>query len=239
VFKRPKRGCAYCVPIDDLTQICSTCKTLNLLSNLPTTADKPGRKRSRGTKEQPLCPVSAPLAALLKTRLLLAQRGGEVARMRWADLDLDSCWWTIPGTDTKNGQPHRVPLVPDAISIIQAQEPIEPRRGVYVFTGDGDTTVLHRAKKAPAAVARALSIEFRGHDLRRTAATQMAEAGVPREHISFVLNHVDGGSRATKIYDRYSRDNEKRIALETWARRLMSMLENRRASAVVPFTKLL
>jgi integrase len=106
-----------------------------------------------------------------------------------------------------------------------------------VFTGNGEATMLHRAKKAPSAIARALGMDFRGHDLRRTAATHMAEAGVPREHISFVLNHVDGGSRATKIYDRYGRDNEKRVALETWARRLSKILENKAASAIVPFTK--
>ena len=63
----------------------------------------------------------------------------------------------------------------------------------------------------------------------------MAEASVPREHISFVLNHVDGGSRATKVYDRYSRDNEKRVALEAWERRLKAILENKPASTVVPF----
>jgi integrase len=210
-----------------------------ILSNLPTTGDKPapGRKRARGTKDDPLCPISAQLAALLKVRLLTAQRGGEVAHMRWADVDLQSAWWTIPGSDTKNGEPHRVPLAGDAIEIIQAQEPDEKKRGVYVFTGDGEATVVHRAKKAPAVLARALGIDFHGHDLRRTASTYMAEAGVPREHISFVLNHVDGGSRATKIYDRYSRDNEKRVALEIWARRLNTILENQPPSAVVPFTK--
>src|SRR5262249_47296059 len=51
-----------------------------ILSNFPTTADKPapGRRRAMGTPEDPLCPISAPLAALLKVRLLTAQRGGEV-----------------------------------------------------------------------------------------------------------------------------------------------------------------
>jgi hypothetical protein len=65
----------------------------------------------------------------------------------------------------------------------------------------------------------------------------MAEAGVPREHIAFVLNHVDGGSRATKIYDRYIRDNEKRAALEAWGRRLTAILEDKPTSTVLPFTK--
>jgi len=55
--------------------------------------------------------------------------------------------------------------------------PDEKKRNVYVFTGDGEATVVHRAKKAPSVLARALNIDFHGHDLRRTAATYMAEAG--------------------------------------------------------------
>ncbi len=39
-------------------------------------------------------------------------------------------------------------------------------------------------------------------DLRRTAATRMAEASVPRDHIAKVLNHVEGGPAATRVYDR-------------------------------------
>jgi integrase len=211
-----------------------------VLSNLPTTADRPapGRKRRKGEADDPLCPVSAPLAALLKVRLLTAQRGGEVARMRWADVDLDAGWWTIPGEYTKNGEPHRVPLAADVIELIRAQKPLkqdDPKE--FVFAGLGGAAVLHRAKKAPSALARVLKIDFRGHDLRRTAATGMAAAGIPREHIGHVLNHVEGGARATRVYDRYAYDREKRVALETWGRSLKTILEKSdAASSVVPFT---
>jgi integrase len=64
----------------------------------------------------------------------------------------------------------------------------------------GGTTLLHRAKKAPAAIAAVPRIDFRGHDLRRTAATFMAAAGIPREHIGHVLNHVEGGAKATRVF---------------------------------------
>jgi integrase len=210
-----------------------------VLSNLPSTADRPapGRKRSRGTKDDPLCPISAPLAALTKVRLLTAQRGGEVARMRWADVDLDSGWWTIPPGHTKNGRPHRVPLTPDVVGLLRAQKAeSEDDQAEHIFVGTGGATVLHRAKKAPSAIARVLNVDFRGHDLRRTAATFMAAAGIRREHIGHVLNHVDGGARATRVYDRYAYDREKRIALETWDRTLKMILDRTDASGtVVPF----
>jgi integrase len=210
-----------------------------VLSRLPTTADRPapGRKRKRGTKDDPLCPISEPLAALLKVRFMTAQRGGEVTRMRWVDVDLEGGWWTIPAEHTKNGQPHRVPLTADAVELIRAQKPAAGEDETdHVFAGSGGATVLHRAKKAPSEIARVLNINFRGHDLRRTGATFMAAAGIPREHIGHVLNHVEGGARATRVYDRYAYDGEKRIALETWGRKLKSILEAADAPpAVLPF----
>jgi integrase len=78
---------------------------------------------------------------------------------------------------------------------------------------------------APSRIARVLKIDFREHDLRRTAATKTAEAGVPRHHISAVLNHVEDGARVTRVYDRYSYDAEKRKALETWPRRLHAIID--------------
>jgi integrase len=212
-----------------------------LLSRQPTTAERaaPGRKRSKGTVNDPICPVAPPLAAAMKIRFLTAQRGGEVLKMRWRDLDLDAGWWTIPGEYAKNGRAHRVPLVPEAIAIIKAhrkgdqeqqkgtnEQSIDRKTNDCVFVGIGGS-VQDRAKKAPSRIARVLKIEFRGHDLRRTAATKMAEAGVPRHHISAVLNHVEDGARVTRVYDRYSYDAEKRIALETWAQWLAAIVEGK------------
>ena len=92
-----------------------------VLSHFPTTAERPapGRKARQGTATDPICPINEPHAALLKLRLLTAQRGGEVALMRWRDLDLKDGWWTIPGAFTKNGKPHRVPLVDQATAAVQ------------------------------------------------------------------------------------------------------------------------
>ena len=206
-----------------------------VLEHFATTAERPapGRKAAKGERDDPLCPVSPALAALLKVRLLTAQRGGELVRMKWADVDLAAGWWTIPGTDTKNGEPHRVPLVERVKAIIQAQRTDEPQE--FVFVGRG-ASLRDRAKKAPAAIAKALGLDFRGHDLRRTAATRMAAAGIPRDHIAKVLNHVEGGARATRVYDRHSYDAEKRMALHVWDRALTAILEGTDAGKVLPFT---
>ncbi len=204
-----------------------------VLEHFPTTAERPapGRKAAKGEKDDPLCPVSPALAALIKVRLLTGQRGGELVRMKWADVDLAAGWWTIPGADTKNGEPHRVPLVQRAKAIVQAQQ-TDDEAQEFVFVGHG-ASLRDRAKKAPAAIAKALGLDFRGHDLRRTAATRMAAAGVPRDHIAKVLNHVEGGARATRVYDRHSYDTEKRMALEAWDRALTVILERKHAGKVL------
>jgi hypothetical protein len=44
-------------------------------------------------------------------------------------------------------------------------------------------------------------VDFRGHDLRRTAASLMVGAGVPRRVVSKILNHVETG--VTAVYDRH------------------------------------
>jgi hypothetical protein len=50
----------------------------------------------------------------------------------------------------------------------------------------------------------------------------MARLGVAVSAISRVLNHKEGG--VTKIYNRYSYLDEKRRALETWGRKVESLI---------------
>jgi integrase len=75
---------------------------------------------------------------------------------------------------------------------------------------------------------------FSAHDLRRTAATRMAEIGVPRFDISKVLNHTD--QEVTAIYDHYAYDTEKKKALLKWSRRLEEILDNKQVEKVVSIT---
>ena len=63
---------------------------------------------------------------------------------------------------------------------------------------------------------------WRLHDLRRTAATNMAKLGIPVSTISKVLNHAS--TSVTAIYDRHSYLPEKREALERWAEKLKNLV---------------
>lgn len=211
---------------------------------------------------QAVARLNATLNDAFRMRFYTAQRGGEVFTMRWADVDLQAGWWEIPGEFTKNGEVHRVPLVAPAVELLKARHRSARPGAVWVFEnvypskipGRQFGNVAARGKKAAAflssgdahlknkrarmrkrpAILPGLSFQFQGHDIRRTVSTNMTKSGVRRDDVSKVLNHVDRGARATKVYDRYEYDAEKRVALEAWARRLSIILETRHPDDRVP-----
>ena len=63
--------------------------------------------------------------------LLTGARRNNVVAMRWADLDLNGGEWVIPRT--KNGEPQRVPLVPEAVAILAARQEAAADGARYVF----------------------------------------------------------------------------------------------------------
>jgi integrase len=184
------------------------------------------------------------LGAYFKLRLLTAQRGQEVGLMRWSDIDLERGWWTQPAETTKNGLSHRVPLTPIVIKLLRelareadetlaainhwrARKKLEPvTPSVWVFPSPrrdhGDLPLQRNLQNAVERLRATSGVDFRAHDLRRTAASYMASAGVQRLVIKKILNHVERD--VTAVYDRHSYDAEKRQGLETWARTLESIL---------------
>ena len=146
--------------------------------------------------------------------------------MQWSELDLASGWWTIPATRTKNGLAHRVYLTAHSLRVIEdARLLCESKPSEYVFPGPRGSHIQN-VQKAIQRIRRTTEIEFRGHDLRRTAATHMTSAGIPRLTVKRILNHLEGD--VTDIYDRHSYDAEKREALEAWASRLYVLVSNLR-----------
>jgi integrase len=177
--------------------------------------------------------ITPATAHAFQVQLLTAQRPGEVRLMRWANVDLHKGWWSIPALVAKNGRPHRVPLTKRVLDILQSRQEQATDDATFVFENrPGSGSIAHRGKKAASALCKTLTFQFRAHDLRRTAATRMAEAGVRREHIAKVLNHTDDGPAATRVYDRYDYDAEKRHALEMWSRRFDAILESKAGKVV-------
>jgi integrase len=70
--------------------------------------------------------------------------------------------------------------------------------------------------------------EWTLHDLRRTAATRMADLGVPPHVIEEVLNHRSGHRGGVAgIYNRSRYEREVKSAVAMWDRHLTAMIEGR------------
>lgn len=208
-------------------------------------------------------------AAAWRLILLTAQRPGEVARMRWADLvhEPDGWWWSQPAEHMKGGIAHRVPLSREAAAIVEELRPLtgsspwvlasryqtaderdaeaartEERRarveelaaagkrprgapfgnrnrqthGRYAGQAVEGTRYtsphLTRLQSSSRRLLEATGVpHFTPHDLRRTAATIMASAGVLPHIVDRVLAHKARG--ITPVYQRASYGPEMRQAL--------------------------
>jgi integrase len=161
--------------------------------------------------------LGPPFGSVVQLLILTGQRLGEVAGMRWSELDLAAKLWSLPKERVKNGKAHTVPLSEQALWIIQAQ----PRYAGcdHVFTANGKTAVVGFAKikRRLDSLLPANVPPWRLHDLRRSAATGMARIGVDIVVIEKVLNHSSGVLRGiVGVYQRHGYVDERRVALDRW-----------------------
>jgi len=175
----------------------------------------------------PVLHEAGTFGAFVKTLLLTAQRRDGVAHMSRKEIDSDGIW-TIPAERYKAKRPNFVPLSKTALALIAAQpkhddcDYVFPSRAKTPYSGFGkskaklDKTVFVAMKKQAKKGAKVEPIpNWTLHDLRRTAKTLMARAGVRPDISERVLGHVIAGVEGT--YDRHSYADEKRDALEKLA----------------------
>lgn len=175
----------------------------------------------------------SPVGPLYQLYLLTAQRGGELRRMRWEELDLDGTWWTIPAERSKNKLPHRVPLSAQAVAILRRLRDAS-NGSSWVFPGKVPSEPLTQIQGQLDKLREAAGVDFKPHDLRRTAASHMTSMGISRLTVGKILNHVEQG--VTAVYDRHSYDREKQEALNAWAARLEAIVSGTGATSakVIP-----
>jgi integrase len=160
--------------------------------------------------------VGWPYGAGLKLVLLTAQRPGEVARMRWADINLDAATWLQHADATKTEEAILVPLSSMALDIIRSL-PRLPGPFVFPTHTGAPRRGLGPGGRAASKLAPGVA-HWTPHDLRRTAATQLGKLRVPDEIVDRILNHALPRVRGT--YNVHSYLNEKREALELLSGRL-------------------
>ena len=180
------------------------------------------------TLDRPELPITTSIRLALKFQLITAQRKGEILGARRDEIDLDQRIWTIPATRSKNGMPHRVPLSPLALAVLDQAGAGQEGEWLFRSSRTGrpitDEAVNHAMLKNSNLLGTG---DATPHDLRRTAASHMTSLGISRLVVSKILNHAEPG--VTAVYDRHSYDSEKRAALAAWGARLEEIIDARRS----------
>lgn len=199
-----------------------------------------------------------PFAPFFRLLVLTGQRRSEVAGINWVELDRATATWTIPANRAKNGVTHIIPLAPDAVAELdrlalalqekaKEKEPDAERwpKAGFVLTTTGRTPISG-ITKAKATLDKAVTKACKGkalphwriHDLRRTIATGFQRLGIRFEVTEATLNHVSGAKGGVAgIYQRHDWKEEKRSALEAWARHVAMIIKPTEKNNVVPLSK--
>ncbi|MGE0750822.1 MAG: tyrosine-type recombinase/integrase [Variibacter sp.] len=209
-------------------------------------APRPQYDADGNEREQP-----RPFGPLLRLLLLTGARLREVAGMVESELP-GGDEWHLPGARTKNKKPHVVPLAPLAREQIEAgrKTSVAGKAG-HIFSTTGasppsgwsktkarlDEQMLRLARAEAEAAGRDqddVSIPpWRLHDLRRTAATGMADLGVPPHIVEAALNHVSGARAGVAgTYNRAAYSEEKRAALARWATHVHGVVSGKKNNVV-------
>ena len=179
--------------------------------------------------------LPAHACAALRFLLLTGARSNEVCSMPWSEISFDAATWILPAERAKNGRAHLVPLTASMLEILgdrpQAQRPV-----FWSATAMLEPRTLAKLLRTALASGAAKIEPFTVHDLRRSVETGMAAAAVPAEIRDRVLNHAPRGTGA-RHYNAHDYASEKRVALETWERRLHSLLTGNVAKNVTPLRR--
>lgn len=123
---------------------------------------------------------------LLRVAMLCPLRRGELASLRWCEIDTHGKRLLLHATKTGD---RVVPLSPVALALLARQR----RSGQYVWAGSKgrghvhDTSIHHAWVKV---LERAGLPHFRFHALRHSWASKALRDGVPMEHVRRVLGHT-------------------------------------------------
>lgn len=155
-------------------------------------------------------------------------RRGEAANVDWSHLDMSGAVWSMPGALTKNGDAHRVHLHDLALAILRDRHAAagKPRTGhVFPAPRSGEAIDTFSSIKADLDDAAELT-GWRWHDMRRSFASTLGEAGIAEPVADAVLNHRQAATRGgvLGVYQRSSRWPEQVEAMKAWGVALSAAL---------------
>ncbi|MFB3241103.1 integrase domain-containing protein [Aeromonas salmonicida] len=141
-------------------------------------------------------------------------RPGESAGTRWDEIDLENKTWNIPSDRMKMERPHRVPLTPQALALLERMKPISGHRP-FVFPGYRNPMGHINDQSANAALKRlGYGGRLVAHGLRSLGSTTLNEQGFNPDAIEAALSHADDN----EIRRAYNRSDyfEQRVIMMGW-----------------------
>ncbi|ELY2616104.1 tyrosine-type recombinase/integrase [Cronobacter sakazakii] len=165
--------------------------------------------------------LSVSTRCLIEWQLLTLVRPSEASGARWAEIDLETKLWTIPGERMKSKREHIVPLSSKAIDILHVMKPISGHRE-FIFPSRCDPKQPMNSQTANAALKR---IGYGGklvaHGMRSIASTAMNEFGFNPDVIEAALAHIDK-NEVRRAYNRSVYLTQRKELMEWWGERCVS-----------------
>ena len=167
--------------------------------------------------------LGRPNELTVKALLATCVRKGELIRARWEHVDLEAATWRIPDEHAKTGRGFVIPLAPIVVQWFRELKLLACGSSCVLpsRTKVGrieDRPINERTLNAALGNFECGARGFSPHDLRSTARSHLAALGVSVVVAERCLNHTLGGLVA--VYDQHDYFDERRRALELWAKRL-------------------
>lgn len=144
--------------------------------------------------------------------VLTATRSGEVRNATWAEIDWETATWEIPADRTKTSRPHRVPLGPRALEILDEALNFSDATGL-VFPSINDKTL---SSGTIGKLLKESGITAVAHGFRTSFRTWAAECtNIPREVAELALGHVNK-DRVEAAYQRSDLFAKRRELMNQW-----------------------
>jgi integrase len=180
----------------------------------------------------------------VKLLILTGQRRTEIADLRWSEINIKRGTITLPPARTKNGLEHVIPMSEPVRGLIKTILRTDGRDFVFGFGNGGFAGWSRRKERLDATINanRKKPIEpWTLHDLRRTAATMMAnDLNILPHVIEAALNHSSGHKAGVAgTYNLAKYEKEVSDALTLWGKRVLKIVgeaagTNRRKSGRAP-----
>ncbi len=173
-----------------------------------------------------------PFGPLTQVLMLTGQRLNDWALARHHEIDWETGMLVVPPERYKTELAHEIPLTPYAVEILRGLPTFSgndallfsssfgkrPITGISPNKSRLDAIIAEQRKQAGLGVMP----HWVTHDLRRTVRTRLGELGIEDFVCEQVIGHAMPGLR--KVYDQGRYRIQKRHALETWEKRLLSIV---------------